>query len=52
MPGLVALRVDMIVVATLLAQFIINRLSIKKLTISEYSLKEGILFDLISKGDI
>ena len=52
MPGLVALRVDMIVVATLLAQFIINRLSIKKIIISEYSLKEGILFDLLSRKEI
>ncbi|MBC7745143.1 MAG: exopolyphosphatase [Flavobacterium sp.] len=49
MPGLIALRVDMIVVATLLTQHIINELKIGKLIISDYSLKEGILFDLIGE---
>lgn len=48
MPGLIPLRVDMIIVATILTEFIIKRAGIKKMVLSDYSLKEGVLFDLIS----
>ena len=47
MPGLIALRVDMIVVATLLTQYIVETLKIEELIISEYSLKEGMLYDML-----
>ncbi len=52
MPGLIALRVDMIVVATLLTQYIVEELNIEELLISEYSLKERILFELICGKEI
>ena len=48
MPGLIALRVDMIVVSTIITEYIIKKLDIKAVTLSDYSLKEGVLFDLVS----
>ncbi|NEU08425.1 exopolyphosphatase [Flavihumibacter sp. R14] len=48
MPGLISLRVDMIVVATILTEYIIRNLKIESMLLSDYSLKEGILFDLLS----
>jgi len=50
-PGLIPLRVDMIVVASILTEYIINRVEIKMMVLSDYSLKEGVLFDLISSPD-
>lgn len=43
MKGLIPLRVDMIIVATILTQYIICKLPVKQLILSDYSLKEGIL---------
>ena len=43
-PGMIALRVDMIVVATLLIKYIVDSLGIETIRVSSYSLKEGILF--------
>jgi exopolyphosphatase/guanosine-5'-triphosphate,3'-diphosphate pyrophosphatase len=48
MPGLIALRVDMIVVATVLTEYIIRNFKIESMLLSDYSLKEGVLFDLLS----
>ena len=45
-PAIPAIRVDMIVVSTLLTRFIINKSGIDTLKLSAYSLKEGILFEL------
>jgi exopolyphosphatase / guanosine-5'-triphosphate,3'-diphosphate pyrophosphatase len=50
MPGLITLRVDMIVIATILTEYIINKLEIESVMLSDYSLKEGMLFDLISSS--
>lgn len=41
--GIILLRVDMIVVASLLTSFIMQKLEIKKLSMTTYSLKEGLL---------
>ncbi|MBC7757648.1 MAG: exopolyphosphatase [Phormidesmis sp. FL-bin-119] len=46
MPAIPAIRVDMIVVSTLLTRFIINKSGIDTLKLSAYSLKEGMLFEL------
>ena len=46
MPAIPAIRVDMIVVSTLLTKFIINKSGIDTLKLSAYSLKEGMLFEL------
>lgn len=46
-PGMVPMRVDMIVVASCLVDFIIKKLDIKTLRISAYALKEGVLSEII-----
>lgn len=43
-PGMIAMRVDMIVVAVLLIKLVIEQLGVEELKISAFSLKEGILF--------
>ncbi len=47
MPGMIEMRVDMIVVACCLIRFIVNKTSIKKLRASGYALKEGVLLHTI-----
>lgn len=42
-PGMIELRVDMIVVASLLVNYILDVSQIKKLRVSAYALKEGVL---------
>ncbi|MEP1097422.1 MAG: exopolyphosphatase [Cyclobacteriaceae bacterium] len=46
-PGMIEMRVDMIVVATTLINYLIKKLSITNLRISAYALKEGVLFNTI-----
>ena len=46
-PGMIPMRVDMIVVATCLIDFIIHKLDINRLRISSFALKEGILSEII-----
>ena len=46
MPGIIPVRVDMIVVASLLTQYLINRLKLASVVMSSYSLKEGVLAEL------
>ncbi len=41
--SIIPLRVDMIVVASLVTQFVLQKLQIKKLAMTTYSLKEGVL---------
>jgi len=47
MPGLIPLRVDMIVMATLLTDYILAELGIKQIKLSTYDLKMGILASLV-----
>lgn len=47
MKGLIAMRVDMIVVSSLLVHFIINAFDITKMRLSTYSLKEGLLDNVL-----
>ncbi len=47
MPGMIAMRVDMIVVAAILVKFILNSCHLSRIRVSSYSLKEGILFDIL-----
>jgi exopolyphosphatase/guanosine-5'-triphosphate,3'-diphosphate pyrophosphatase len=49
MPGIIPVRVDMIVVASVLTQYLINRLKIKNVMMSTYSLKEGVLAELFGQ---
>ena len=43
-PGMVSMRVDMIVVASCLIKFVLDRLGMKHITACSYALKEGVLF--------
>jgi len=46
--GIIAVRVDMIVVASLLTQYIMQKLRINNVIMSAYSLKEGVLAELFN----
>ncbi len=50
MPGLVEMRADMMVISCLLMDFIIEKLSLQEFQVSVYSLKEGVLAELIEKN--
>lgn len=47
--GIIPIRVDMIVVASLITRFIIARLAIKRVCMSTYSLKEGVLAEMMDQ---
>lgn len=47
MPGIIPLRVDMIVIAVLIANYVLGRCKINRLTLSTYDLKMGVLASLI-----
>ena len=42
-PGMIEMRVDMIVVACCLIKFLLDHSSFKAIRVSSYSLKEGVL---------
>ena len=48
MKGLVKMRIDMIVMATICTSMVLNKTDIKKMTLSKYALKEGALSMVIS----
>jgi exopolyphosphatase/guanosine-5'-triphosphate,3'-diphosphate pyrophosphatase len=50
-PGMIELRVDMIVVACLLIEYVLKKSAIKKIRVSAYALKEGVLLNTIHKLD-
>jgi exopolyphosphatase/guanosine-5'-triphosphate,3'-diphosphate pyrophosphatase len=50
MPGLVAMRVDMIVIASILVDFLLRRLAIHSMKVSAYSLKEGVM-EMVMRAD-
>lgn len=43
-PGMVTMRVDMIVVASVLISYILEHLAVEEITCCKYALKEGLLF--------
>lgn len=45
--GIIPVRVDMIVVASLITRFIVNRLRIRHVCMTTYSLKEGVLAEMM-----
>jgi exopolyphosphatase / guanosine-5'-triphosphate,3'-diphosphate pyrophosphatase len=47
LPGMIEMRVDMIVVACVLANFVLNMHSFRNVRVSTYSLKEGVLASLL-----
>jgi len=46
--GLVEMRVDMMVISSIFIEFILNTFNINTLRVSTYSLKEGVLYELIN----
>lgn len=46
--GIIPIRVDMIVVASLITRFIMSKLGINQVCMSTYSLKEGVLAEMMS----
>ncbi len=47
MKGLVAMRVDMIVVSSIIVHFVIRSLEIEQMRLSTYSLKEGVIYEVL-----
>ena len=45
--AIIPVRVDMIIMATLITKYILNQFAFKALKLSTYSLKEGLLFEFI-----
>ena len=45
--GLIAMRVDMIVISCLFVDYILTRLKLNQLRVSTYSLKEGVIYNII-----
>lgn len=48
-PGMIALRVDMIVVAACLVDYILRSYAIRQIQVSSYALKEGVLAELLGR---
>ncbi len=48
-PGMIEMRVDMIVVACILIDYIIDKLNLQEVRISAYALKEGILYHVLDQ---
>ena len=48
-PGMIEMRVDMIVVAVILVQFVVEYLGITNMRVSSYALKEGVLLNAIEQ---
>ncbi len=51
-PGMIPLRVDMIVVACCLIRYVLKQYNINQIRVSSYSLKEGLLYCIIQKQPI
>ncbi len=49
MPGMIEMRVEMIVVACCLISFVIEKLEIENIRVSSFALKEGVLYSIIDK---
>ncbi|MEM1408141.1 MAG: exopolyphosphatase [Bacteroidota bacterium] len=46
-PGMIEMRVDMIVVASCLVDFLLKRISFQRIRVSKYALKEGVLAQIV-----
>ena len=47
MKGLIRMRVDMIVIASICTEFILNKFGLKEMYLSKYALKEGALWEVV-----
>jgi exopolyphosphatase/guanosine-5'-triphosphate,3'-diphosphate pyrophosphatase len=48
MKGLESMRLEMIVIATLIVKFILQKLKINGLVQSNFSLKEGVVYEILN----
>ncbi|MEO1255450.1 MAG: exopolyphosphatase [Bacteroidota bacterium] len=48
-PGMIEMRVDMIVVACVLVEYVINKCGLSNIRVSAFALKEGILFNALDQ---
>lgn len=48
MEGLIEMRVDMIVISSIIVDFILHSFTIQKLKLSTYSLKEGVIYEYLN----
>ena len=48
MKGLESMRLEMIVVATLIVKFIMQKLKLRQLIQSNFALKEGVVYELLN----
>lgn len=48
MKGMIPMRADMIVVASILLTFVLRKLNIDEMKLSTYALKEGVMYNMIS----
>lgn len=51
-PGMVEMRVDMIVVASILVDYVIKNCHVSNIRVSSYSLKEGVLFNILENLNV
>ena len=49
MKGLIKMRVDMIVLASICTKFVLHRYKFNKMSLSKFALKEGALWEILSK---
>jgi exopolyphosphatase/guanosine-5'-triphosphate,3'-diphosphate pyrophosphatase len=49
-PGMLPMRVDMIVVAGCLLDFVLRKYDLRRIRVSGYALKEGVLSQLLKSG--
>ncbi len=47
-PGMIEMRVDMIVVASCLIQYLVDHYGFQKIRVSSFSLKEGVLAKIMN----
>ena len=52
MPGMIEMRVDMIVVASSLIDFILKRFKLRQIRVSSFALKEGVLSEIIESESL
>lgn len=51
-PGMLAMRVDMIVMAIILIDYVLENYALNKIRISAYALKEGMLYQMLNPGSV
>ncbi|OKL39073.1 Ppx/GppA phosphatase family protein [Pontibacter flavimaris] len=48
-PGMLEMRVDMIVLASILVDFVLQKYNLQEIRTSSYALKEGVLYEMLQK---